>query len=92
MPRRVTSDEIRDWCIDHIARTFERRAADIDPDDRFARLGLDSATLMNLIVAAEEWLGIEVDPESVYEYRTINALSFYVAACLGGPAAADGQP
>ena len=37
-------------------------------------------------------LGIEVDPESVYEYRTINALSFYLAACLGGPAADDGQP
>jgi acyl carrier protein len=82
MPRSATEDEIQEWCIEHIARTLERRAVDIDPKAKLTRLGLDSATLINLIIAAEEWLEIEVEPEAVYEYRSVNALSGYLASLL----------
>ena len=82
MSREVTEAQIRDWCIDHIATMLERRVADIDPDVKFARLGLDSATIINLIIAAEEWLGIEVDPDSVYEHPSVNALSEHLAALV----------
>jgi acyl carrier protein len=78
----VTAVEIRSWCINHIATMLRGRAADIDPNASFARLGLDSATMINLIVAAEEWLGIEVEPDTVYEYRSVNALSEYLAALI----------
>ncbi len=78
----VTGNEIRDWCMTHIAAMLGRPAGDIDPDARFARLGLDSSTMINLIVAAEEWLGIEIDPDSIYEYRSVNALSDYLATLV----------
>lgn len=79
MPREVSEPEIRAWCIDHIARTLDRRPVDIDPGARLTRLGLDSATMINLIIAAEEWLDIAIDPESVYEHRTIATLAGYLA-------------
>ena len=78
----IPASEIRDWCIGHIAAMLERPAGDIDPDVRFARLGLDSATMINLIVAAEEWLGIEIDPDSIYQHRTVNALSAHLATLV----------
>jgi acyl carrier protein len=78
----VTAVEIRNWCINHIATMLGGRAADIDPNATFAYLGLDSATMINLIVAAEEWLGIEVEPDTVYEYRSVNALSKHLAALI----------
>jgi len=81
----VTGNEIRDWCMTHIAAMLGRPAGDIDPDARFARLGLDSSTMINLIVAAEEWLGIEIDPDTVYEHRSVNALSDYLATLVGRP-------
>ena len=78
----ITGAEIRNWCINHIATMLERGAAEIDPDVKFARLGLDSATIINLIIAAEEWLGIEIDPDTVYEYPSVNALSEHLAALV----------
>ena len=91
MSCKVTGAQIRAWCIDHIATMLERRAAEIDPNAKFARLGLDSATIINLIIAAEEWLGIEVDPDSVYEYPSVNALSEHLAALVGRAATPGGK-
>ncbi len=89
----VTGEEIRIWCINHIATMLGRRAGDIDPNARFARLGLDSATMINLIIAAEEWLGIEVDPDAVYEYRSVNALSEHLATLVDrAPTLGGGSP
>jgi acyl carrier protein len=85
MPSVVTGAEIRNWCINHIATMLERDAAEIDPNVKFARLGLDSATIINLIIAAEEWLGIEIDPDTVYEYPSVNALSEHLAAVIDRP-------
>ena len=58
------------------------KTVEIDPNAKFARLGLDSATIINLIIAAEEWLGIELDPDTVYEYPSVNALSDHLAALI----------
>ena len=82
MASGIGANEIREWCIAHIAAMLGRPAADIDPEARFARLGLDSATMINLIVAAEEWLGIEIDPDSIYQHRSVNALSAYLATLV----------
>ena len=87
----VTAAEIRSWCINHIATMLERRVAEIDPSVKFARLGLDSATIINLIIAAEEWLGIEVDPDIVYEYPSVNALSEHLALLIDRAASPGGR-
>ena len=91
MPCDITVAEIRSWCINHIATILERGAAEIDPDVKFARLGLDSATIINLIIAAEEWLGIEVDPDSVYEYPSVNALSEHLATLVDRAGTSSGR-
>ena len=75
----VGEREIRDWCVANVAAMLGRSAGEIDPDARFARLGLDSATMISLIVAAEEWLGIEIEPDTIYEQRTVNALARHLA-------------
>jgi len=63
---------------------LEVPAAAIDPDAHFARLGLDSATSTYFIVELEEWLGIELDPELVFEHATIAELAHHVAGLAGG--------
>ncbi len=57
----------------------------VDPDAKFARLGLDSANSLYLIVELEEWLAIELTPDLVFEYPTIAELARHLA----GPAAGE---
>jgi acyl carrier protein len=71
--------EIRDWCVAELAKMLERPAAEIDAEAPLPRLGLDSATATWFIVALEEWLGVELDPELIFEHDTIAALARHVA-------------
>ena len=56
----------------------------IEPNAKFARLGLDSAMLVYLLAGLEEWLGIEINPDVGFEYPTINELARHLAAGAGG--------
>ena len=49
---------IRDWCVEYLARTLDLPDHTIDPEITFARLGLDSANSVFLIVELEDWLGL----------------------------------
>ena len=75
-----TETTISGWCVDYLAKMLERPPADIDPDAPFTRLGLDSASSPWFIVSLEEWLGVELDPEIVFEHVTIAALARHLAA------------
>jgi acyl carrier protein len=83
-PRQATEAEIRDWCTREIAQLLEMPPDEIGPDVKFARLGLDSANAVQLILTLEERLGVELDPELVSEYPTVAALAREVAAIAGG--------
>ena len=54
----------------------------IDPDAKFARLGLDSVNSVTLILALEEWLGMELNPELAADYPTLRKLSEHLAGQL----------
>jgi acyl carrier protein len=82
MPRRATADEITDWSRDHIAQTLSRPRERIDPDAKLSRHGLDSATSVQLMIALEEWLDIELAPELAMEHQTLRKLSVYIAGLL----------
>jgi acyl carrier protein len=69
---------IRDWCAKYLARTLDLPGGTIDPDINFSRLGLDSANSVYLIVELEEWLGIELTPDLVFEHPTIAELARYL--------------
>lgn len=51
----------------------------IDPDTKFARLGVDSATAVFLLVELEEWLGVELGAEVVFEHQTITDLARHLS-------------
>jgi acyl carrier protein len=58
---------------------LERAASDIDPNAKFSRIGLDSAMSVQLVVALEEWLGIEIGPDVIGDHPTIARLATYLA-------------
>ena len=66
------SDALRDWCVDTIARLVDRPGDEIDPDASFASLGLDSANSVQFVLALEDYLGRELDPDLVEKHPSIN--------------------
>jgi acyl carrier protein len=83
-PENPSESAIRDWCVEYLARTLDLQAQAIDPDVKFVRLGLDSANSVYLIVELEEWLGIELTPDLLFEYPTIAELARYLAGRSAG--------
>jgi acyl carrier protein len=79
----VTEAGIREWCCRHVALLLEVSPEQIGADVKFARLGLDSANSVHLMLALEEQLGIELDPEMLSEYPTIAALAHQLAIRCG---------
>jgi phthiocerol/phenolphthiocerol synthesis type-I polyketide synthase D len=76
------SDEaaVRDWCVAYLAKSLNRSAALINPDAKFARLGVDSAASVFFLVELEEWLNVEIPAETLIEHPTINKLARHLAA------------
>jgi acyl carrier protein len=85
-PAKARESEIRDWCVKYLVRTLDPPELAIDPDANFARLGLDSANSVYLIVELEEWLGIELTPDLIFEHPTVTELARHLA---GRPASED---
>jgi acyl carrier protein len=71
--------EITGWCVAHLAKALRLSGNDIDPQTKFARLGVDSAMAVYLVGELEEWLGRELPPELAFEYPTIAALAHHLA-------------
>jgi acyl carrier protein len=89
-PSTLSESEIRHWCIHRLASTLNVPANRIDPQVKFARLGMDSATSVFFLVEIEEWLGIELPSDTVFEYPTIAELARHLAdrgsGQIGSPA------
>ncbi len=78
-PENPSESAIREWCVQYLARTLELSDQVIDPEVTFDRLGLDSANSVYLIVELEDWLGLELTPDLVFEHPTISELARYLA-------------
>ena len=83
-PENPSEATIRAWCVKYLARTLDLPDQAIDPDVKLARLGLDSANSVYLIVALEDWLGLELTPDLVFEHPTISELARYLAGRAAG--------
>lgn len=80
MPAENPSEAaIRDWCVGYLARTLDLPGQMIDAEMTFARMGLDSANSVFLIVELEDWLGLELTPELLFEHPTIGELARHLA-------------
>jgi acyl carrier protein len=78
----VASEEavLSAWCVAFVAEMLERAASDIDPNAKFSRIGLDSAMSVQLAVALEERLGMDIGPDVIGDHPTISRLTAYLAA------------
>jgi acyl carrier protein len=74
-----SESEILDWCMAYLARTFKTPVDRIRPHAKFARLGMDSTASVFFLVELEEWLGVELPTEIVFEHPTPAELARYVA-------------
>jgi acyl carrier protein len=81
--RDASEAAIRDWCVEYLARTLDLPDHTIDPEMTFARMGLDSANSVFFIVELEDWLGLELAPELLFEHPTIGELSRHLATRAG---------
>jgi len=63
----------------YLAKTFKTPVDRIRPHAKFARLGMDSAASVFFLVELEEWLGVELPTEIVFEHPTPAELARYVA-------------
>ena len=64
----------------YLAKSLKLAPERIDPQAKFARLGMDSAASVFLVADLEDWLGIELSVELMFEYQTPAALARYLAA------------
>lgn len=87
---RASESEIRDWCLDYIRRTIDDPMVAVGPDVPFTQMGLDSARAAYFIVELEEWVGIELYPELVFDHPTIAELARHIAGAPDQGRAADG--
>lgn len=79
-PAMPTEAEIRDWCLAYVGRIVDDPGVPVGPDIGFAEMGLDSATSAYFIVELEEWVGVELEPELVFDYPTIADLARHIVA------------
>jgi acyl carrier protein len=82
-----TEADVRDWCIAYLAKSLNLPAELIDPNTKFARFGIDSATSVFLLMELEEWLAIELPTDIVFEHPTIAQLARYIAKYRASEAA-----
>jgi len=84
VPENVSESEICSWCMTHVAKTIDNPAIAVTPEASFAEMGLDSASSAYFIVELEEWLGLELPPELVFDYPTIAQLARYLVERRAG--------
>lgn len=88
---KPTESEIIDWCVGYLAKSLILAPERIDSQVKFTRLGMDSAASVFLVSYLEDWLGLDLSVEMLFEHQIPAALACYLAArCAGHQSAAAG--
>ena len=75
----MTREQISEFCIVSLAKVLRIPKDRVKTDEKFNRLGLDSAMIVYVMMELEEKLGLELSPDDFYDYPTIDELSRYLA-------------
>lgn len=70
---------VKEWLVGYLAQLLEFERSEVRTHLALSRYGLDSTSAVALTADLGDWLGREVDPRILYEQKTIDALSDYVA-------------
>jgi acyl carrier protein len=79
----MTKEDISAFCVDQLAEILHVPKDSIDTRANFARLGLDSAMSVYLVIELEEKFKLELDTDALVDYPTIDVLSAYLADKTG---------
>jgi acetyltransferase-like isoleucine patch superfamily enzyme/acyl carrier protein len=74
-----TEVEIRQWCAGFLAKELKVPPSQINPADKFTRLGIDSTTAIIFTIDLADWLGVELPPDIMFDYPTIADLARHLA-------------
>lgn len=80
-----TSEPLINYCVRFVAGLLERSPEEIDPTEKFSRIGFDSAMSVQLVLALEELLQVELSPDLIDSYPSISRLSAHLAALYALP-------
>ncbi|MDM8555739.1 AMP-binding protein [Desulfococcaceae bacterium HSG7] len=79
--QRVNAEKlIQTWLVNQVTESLGIAKESLDPSADFDSYGLDSMTIVLLTGELEDWLGLPIPPEAVYDYPSIQKLACYLAA------------
>jgi acyl carrier protein len=67
--------DVKAWICSYVADILGIESAEVDVNENFDLLGVDSASGIGLVGDLESLLHIEVDPTLIYDYPNIELLS-----------------
>ncbi|KPA14701.1 peptide synthetase [Candidatus Magnetomorum sp. HK-1] len=76
--KKFVYEEIKQWMKHRIHEIISIDIKEISDDDLFEDLGLDSSRSVSLSFQLKEWLGYEIHPFILYQYKTIDSLATYL--------------
>jgi acyl carrier protein len=78
MTQNVPQAELRDWLRTQIAEYLDLPPEEIAVDVPLSAYGVDSLYALTIIADIEDHLEIALDPELIWDYPTIEALSAFL--------------
>ncbi|MDQ5911034.1 MAG: polyketide synthase PksN, partial [Pseudomonadota bacterium] len=79
-----SAETVTDLLRRHLATVLQFEVHEIDPDARFAELGMDSLTGLRFLDAVNQALGLSLGVEVTYNHSSINDLSAFITREHGG--------
>lgn len=74
-----TSESIKQWVVEWLAKELKLTPQAIDPSKSFAEYGLDSVVAVELAQDIGDWLGENLDATIAWNFPTIESLAIHLA-------------
>ncbi len=74
----ISQQAIVEWLRTHIAKELNRAIDDIDEQESFMDIGLDSLASLEIVGKLESWLDIEMNPSELWDHPNIWLLSKFL--------------
>ena len=79
-PSETRRTELQQWLSEYLSTQLTVPADEIDPAEPMTEYGLDSITAIALIADVERHLGIDLDPDALWEYPTLASFTTLLAS------------
>lgn len=77
-PTDKQTSAVENWLINNIAQRLGVNTREINTEEPFASMGLDSVQAVRLSAELEDYLGVKLSPTVIYDYPNISTLAAYL--------------